>query len=134
MTDRSLHNDLRSEFCSVLETASKSCIHTARLKRHWDAQQTVSLAMAQILRRPSCLEAVYYKSIFPTLFSVNANRVISDACRNSSLLNEAKKRLNESERYTQYLNDRGLLNQQDPMIKEFHEKAAALRKKVDAMK
>ncbi|TWU71121.1 hypothetical protein ED733_001932 [Metarhizium rileyi] len=133
MTTESQRNSLSADFYMVLERASKTCLNAARLKEDWDAQQTVSLAVAQILRRPSCLEAVYYKFIFPTLFHADADQVISDACHTSSLLAEAEGLLEESKRYTQYLNERGLLNEHDSIMKEFLEKAAALRKRLDAM-
>lgn len=89
--------------------------------------------MAQILRRPSTLKDVYYKFIFPTLFDADAKQVISEARQRESFSIEAGNRLEESKRYTKYVSDRGLLDEQDPRITAFLEQAAALRKRVDAL-
>lgn len=77
--DASQRSTLSSDFLTVPEKASKSSVNVARLKKDWGVQGSVSLAIAQILRRPSCLEAVYYKFIFPTMFSAEVDQVVSDA-------------------------------------------------------
>lgn len=125
---------LRSHFYLQLEAASRTHIHSARLKEDWDTQRDDTLAVAQILRRPSTLKHVYYKFIFSTLFDADAKQVISEARQRESFSIEAGNRLEESKRYTKYLSDRGLLDEQDPRITAFLEQAAALRKRVDALR
>ncbi|KZZ96761.1 phosphotransferase [Moelleriella libera RCEF 2490] len=108
--DESKQDLFRSQFYQQLEAASRSSADSARLKEDWDTHTKETLAVAQILRRPSTLEDVYYKFIFPTLFDVDAKQVISEASQRDSFSIEAGNRLEESQRYTKYLSDRGLLN------------------------
>lgn len=131
--DESKRDLFCSQFYQQLEAASRCSADSARLKEDWDTHTKETLAVAQILRRPSTLEDVYYKFIFPTLFDVDAKQVVSEASQRDSFSIEAGNRLEESQRYTKYLSDRGLLNKQDPRLTAFLEQAAALRKQVEAV-
>ncbi|RTE75367.1 hypothetical protein BHE90_010160 [Fusarium euwallaceae] len=126
-----LHHQLYPEFLKVLEEKSTSDSNCAGLWEEWKDDPELWFSLAQILRRPSCLTQLYYRSIFPRLFEnlnhkVQVPRFFEDV-ENVSLALEARHRIKQSNCYTQYLKDQGLFIDDDEesqqRIQEFITKA-----------
>ncbi|RSL57397.1 hypothetical protein CEP54_008305 [Fusarium duplospermum] len=125
-----MHFQLYPEFLKVLEEKSTFDSSCAALWEEWKDDPELWFSLAQILRRPSCLTQLYYRSIFPHFFEnldykVHVPRFFEDV-ENVNLALEAKHRIKQSICYTQYLKDRGLFiddEESQQRIQEFIAKA-----------
>ncbi|PHH89187.1 hypothetical protein CDD83_6525 [Cordyceps sp. RAO-2017] len=103
--------DLYPDFRSVLETKSRASRDYDQLLGDWDFPQKLTLPVAHIFSHPSSLVLVFYKFIYPELFRESREKVVPEFFsndENEALALEAQRRIDRSERYTQYLKDNGL--------------------------
>lgn len=120
-----LRGEIFAEFRDVLQSLREKSSISEKLWHEWGFQQQERVgqgealnqilpAVAQILRHPSCLMGVYYSSIFRVLLGPLANRDAEihkffSHPDNASLAEQVELQIKKSKRYTQYLEDRGLL-------------------------
>lgn len=103
--------DLAPEFWSLLQAKGRASRDYNQLLEDWDFRQKLTLPVAQIFWHPSSLVSVFYLFIYPELFRESRDKVVSEFFErdeNGTLRLEVKRRIDGSERYTQYLKDNGL--------------------------
>ncbi|KAJ4310989.1 hypothetical protein N0V84_010688 [Fusarium piperis] len=130
-----MHFQLYPEFLEVLQEKSTFDSNCAQLWKEWKHVPELWFSLAQILRRPSCLTELYYRSMFPRLFEdsdykVQVPKFFKDV-DDSGLALEAKHRIEQSICYTRYLKDQGLFieDEESQRIQEFIVKAKEILKK-----
>ncbi|KID72582.1 phosphotransferase enzyme family protein, partial [Metarhizium brunneum ARSEF 3297] len=129
-------DEIFAEFRDVLQNKRETCSISEKLWHEWGYQQGQAgqeetpiqrlPTIAQILRHPSSLMGVYCSSLFHILFGPLAKRdeeigKFFDHPDNVSLVKQVELQIEKSKRYTQYLEDRGLLVEdvQSQQIREY---------------
>ncbi|KAF5024764.1 hypothetical protein F66182_3142 [Fusarium sp. NRRL 66182] len=112
--------DILSEFMSLLSSRRHLSIGHSRLARSWDLGDDVRLPMAYIFLEPSGLLQLFYDYIYPKVFNESPNKVTSDFFRHFQKRDLLERRLQASERYTQYLKDNNLLDSEAEMELQQH--------------
>ncbi|KAG7410330.1 hypothetical protein Forpi1262_v017555 [Fusarium oxysporum f. sp. raphani] len=105
------HSESFLEFCEVLEEMAKSSSLYRPLANEWDPDlpNKLLLPLSEILQHHSELLCIYYKFIFPQCFQKRRQEVVAEFFRSSkSRSSEVQGRMEDSNRYIQYLKDKRL--------------------------
>jgi serine/threonine protein kinase len=130
--------DISSEFISILSSRKHQSPGHSRLAQDWHFENNFRLAMAYIFLEPSNLVLLFYKHIYPKLYSESRDKVVHDFFRrfeNQELCMGLERRLRASEGYTQYLKDHNLCDpeaeiewhQRHEWVKDVHNQVRQLQ-------
>jgi hypothetical protein len=132
-------SNLFPEFHDILETMASSSSLYRSLANEWgsDLPNNLILPLAEILQRHSNLLHIYYKFIFPRCFSKPRQEVVAEFLQGSrhgskNCTSKVQERMDDSNRYIQYLKDKGLYipDEQIRQEREWIEKARQLKEKL----
>ncbi|QPC69461.1 hypothetical protein HYE68_000213 [Fusarium pseudograminearum] len=129
--------DLSSEFMSVLSSKKhESCSHS-QLAQDWSFQDDLRLPMAYILLDPSDLVFIFYRYIYPRLYKKPRNEIVPRFFQlpdNKDLRAGLERRLNASKRYTQYLKDHNLIDDnEEPELQQIHQWTVETQMKLEQL-
>ncbi|KAG5757566.1 hypothetical protein H9Q72_014292 [Fusarium xylarioides] len=104
--------DYFAEFRSVLAEKYTASPHSQLLKE-WICEYSITSRVAEIFRRPHHLVTIFYKFIYPQLFTEPYKKVVHEHffCEQKQL--ELQKLLQSSGRYTKYLKENNLFPDDD---------------------
>ncbi|KAG8674087.1 hypothetical protein FPOAC1_000050 [Fusarium poae] len=105
--------DVSSEFMSVLSSKKHESHSHSQLAQDWSFQDDLRLPMAYIFLDPSDLVFIFYRYIYPRLYKKPRNEVLPlffQLSENKDLQAGIERRLDASQRYTQYLKDHNLVD------------------------
>lgn len=128
--------DLSSEFMSVLSSKEQESPSHSQLAQDWDFRDDLRLPMTYILLDPSDLVWLFYKFIYPKLYKKPRDEVVSrffQLAENKELQVGLGMRLLSSERYTQYLKDNNLIDNEEPKWQQICEGTAETQKALDQL-
>ncbi|KAK5988873.1 hypothetical protein PT974_10370 [Cladobotryum mycophilum] len=104
--------DIFAEFRDALQAKGRDSSRYDKLVEDWSFEQKFSIPIAHILLHPSSLELSYSMFIHPTLFKESytkaAAQTVPQYFSENGRAEQLQKRLDESERYTEYLKEHGL--------------------------
>ncbi|TWU71833.1 hypothetical protein ED733_002258 [Metarhizium rileyi] len=138
-----IHRDsVFPEFCAVLKEMCRTSVACTQLWHDWGLEDERHLQdnkmkdispLMQIFRQPCSLIQVYYSSIFPKLFGLEARKdtVINEFFaedKNLELSEQVEDQIQTSRRYTDYLRNNNLLVEDDRLrlIQDFLDKTKFL--------
>lgn len=129
--------DLSSEFMSVLSSKKHKSHSHSQLAQDWSFQDDLRLPMAYILLDSSDLVFIFYRYIYPRLYKKPRNEVVPlffQLAENKDLRAGLERRLNASKRYTQYLNDHNLIDDnEEPELQQIHQWTVETQKKLEQL-
>lgn len=108
--------DLLSEFMSVLGSMSQLSSSHSQLAQDWDFRGDLRLPIGYIFLDPSDLVLLFYRCIYPKLYSEPCDKVVPTFFRrpeNKELQVGLERQLRTSEQYTQYLKDNNLFDDEE---------------------
>ncbi|KAF5018584.1 hypothetical protein F66182_9429 [Fusarium sp. NRRL 66182] len=106
-----MESTFQLEFMNVLSTRQHHSSNHLRLIQEWTRQDAISRSMARIYQNPSDLLVVFYKCIYPRLYTkprVDTVREFFLHGKDETAGREVDARLRASERYTRYLKENNL--------------------------
>lgn len=109
-------NDFSSEFMSVLSSRKQLSSSHSQLAQDWDFRDDIRLPMTYIYLDPSDLVLLFYRCIYPRLYNEPHDKVVPSFFQrpeNKELQFGLDWRLRASERYTQYLKDNNLFDDEE---------------------
>ncbi|KAF5020420.1 hypothetical protein F66182_7547 [Fusarium sp. NRRL 66182] len=116
--------DFSSEFMSVLSSKKHRSYSHAQLAQDWSFQDHLRLPMAYIFLDPSDLIWLFYQHIYPRLYKKPYNEVVPlffQLPENKDLQVGLERRLYASKRYTQYLKDHNLADDEAPEMQQLRQ-------------
>ncbi|KPM42279.1 hypothetical protein AK830_g4249 [Neonectria ditissima] len=116
--------DFSSEFMSILLSRKQQSSSHSQLAQDWDFRDNISLPMTYIFLDPSDLTVIFYRFIYPRLYTEPRDEVVPGFFQwseNKELQVGLERRLHASERYTQYLKDNDLLDDEEPEWQGIHQ-------------
>lgn len=108
--------DIASEFMSVLSSRKQQSASHSQLVQDWDSQDAFRLPIAYIFLDPSDLVWLFYRYIYPGLYKKPRHEIVPrffQLAENRQLQEGLERRLRASERYTQYLKDNNLVDDEE---------------------
>ncbi|KAF4981855.1 hypothetical protein FZEAL_2434 [Fusarium zealandicum] len=104
-------NTFQLELMDVLSSRQHHSANHLQLIQEWTRQDPILQSMARIYQSPSDLLVVFYKCIYPRLYTeprVETVRKFFLHCKDETAGREVDERLRASERYTRYLKENNL--------------------------
>ncbi|KJZ75585.1 hypothetical protein HIM_05048 [Hirsutella minnesotensis 3608] len=112
--------DLFLEFSSVLSSKHASSLHS-QLVKEWGSQHATASRVAEILQKPHQLVSVFYRFIYPRLYTRPREEVVSEYFLCGRKQRELLGLLRNSERYTRYLKENNLFIEDDEETRQAQE-------------
>ncbi|KAG8418520.1 hypothetical protein J3459_012390 [Metarhizium acridum] len=116
--------NISSEFKSVLWSRKQHSPSHSQLAQDWDFRDELRLPMAYIFLDPSNLVLLFYRCIYPRLYDESRDKVVPaffQRPENKELQERLERRLHASERYTHYLKNNNLFEDEDPEWQQMRE-------------
>ncbi|RSL53807.1 hypothetical protein CEP54_010191 [Fusarium duplospermum] len=129
--------DLSSAFVAVLSSKEQESPSHSQLAQDWDFGDHLRLPMTFILLDPSDLVWLFYRFIYPKLYKKPRDEVVPrffQLPENKELQVGLERRLHASERYTQYLKDNNLIDNEEPGWQQIREWTAETQKKLEQLR
>ncbi|KAK7393971.1 hypothetical protein QQX98_013245, partial [Neonectria punicea] len=116
--------DFSSEFTSVLSSKKQQSASHSQLAKDWDFRNDFRLPTAYILLDPSDLVWLFYRYIYPRIYKEPRDAIVASFFQrpeNKKLQLGLERRLRASERYTQYLKENNLVDEEEPEWQKIRE-------------
>lgn len=134
----SIASKLSSEFMSILSSRKQLSSSHCQLAQDWDFRDDFTLPMAYIFLDPSDLVLLFYRCIYPRLYNESRDKVVPSFFQrpeNKELQVGLVRRLRASERYTQYLKDNNLFDDnEEPEWQQIYKWTAETQKKLQELR
>lgn len=123
-----------SEFLSILSSRKHISSSHSQLADEWNLKDNTQFPVAHILRDPDETEFLFYRYLYPKLYSEPCDDLIPAFFlrpENKELREFVQKRVQASKQYTQHLRDHNLYDEEEQEWQDIRESIAALKKQVE---